>query len=68
MTPGVSVSCSLPAHLRFHGHGGLAEGQCGACGGQRGGQPRHALPQGEGTAADGGSHPREEGREGEVQW
>lgn len=49
-----------------HVHGGTAEGRHRAGGGQRGGQPRHAVPQGQGAKAHCGPHTREEGREGEV--
>lgn len=51
---------------RNHLHRGAAEGRHRAGGGQRGGQPRHAVPEGQGSQADRRPHPREEGREGEV--
>nr|XP_015201314.1 PREDICTED: protein phosphatase 1K, mitochondrial isoform X2 [Lepisosteus oculatus] len=59
------VNAHLPAERWHHSHRGPAARRDRAGGGQRGGQPGPAVPQGEGLQANGGPHSGEEGREGQ---
>lgn len=66
LTRPTSCLCRSGDQPGDHVHGGAAEGRHRAGGRQRGGQPRHAVSQGQGAEAHRGPHAREEGREGEV--
>lgn len=66
LTRPTSCRCRSGHQRGDHVHSGAAEGRHRAGGGQRGGQPRHAVSQGQGAEAHRGPHAREEGREGEV--
>lgn len=66
LTRPTSCRCRSGHQRGDHVHGGAAEGRHRAGGGQRGGQPRHAVSQGQGAEAHRGPYAREEGREGEV--
>ena len=63
----VHVSGSVRGQRGLHGHRGPAARRHRAGGGQRWGQPRHAVPQGQGPQAHRRPPPRQEGREGEVR-
>ena len=63
----VHISGSFRSERGLHGNRGSAAGRHRAGGGQRGGQPGHAVPQGQGAQTHRRPPPRQEGREGEVR-
>lgn len=63
----LSCLCSTADKPRNHLHCGAPEGRDRAGSGQRGGQPRHAVSEGQGSQTDCRPHPWEEGWEGEVE-